>query len=87
MKLRCSQEIEIVEILGPLENRKGSCFSLSGADPDLAVLFKCKIKTKLQNNSKIHFQLATLFNDTNNHKILRILNYTIKTTNEPCNGQ
>lgn len=81
-KLRASIEIDIVEVIGSFGRRPGSAISLSGFDPDSSISFICRIKENLRPNSKVHFQLATIFTTNYNQRLLRILNYTITTTND-----
>jgi len=80
-KLRATQEIDIVEVLGSFGRRAGSALSLAGFDPDSSLSFICRLKEKPQ-TTNINFQLAVIFTDNFNKRLLRIINYSISTTND-----
>jgi len=83
--LRHSLGFEVIEILGPFNKRLGSGLSLPSCDPDLSFTFMMRINDNLKPESRYHFQLVSLFVDNYNQRYLRIINYTLLTTNDISN--
>ena len=80
--LRHSLGFEVLEILGPFTKRLGTGLSLPSCDPDLSFSFIMRINDNLKPESRYHFQLVALYVDNFNQRYLRVLNYTLFTTND-----
>jgi hypothetical protein len=80
--LRLSVGVETTDIIGPFGKRLGEGFSLSSCDPDYSFCYNLRITDSLPLNSKVNFQLVSLFIDNYDKRYLRILNYSINVNND-----
>ena len=81
--LRNTLGIETLEILGGMNNivnNNTSFFNIAGLDPDSSFIFNLKIDDSFINDQKIDFQLAVFYTDNYSNNFLRIINYTILTS-------
>ena len=81
--LRNTLGIEILEILGGMNNiinNNPSFFNIAGFDPDSSFMYNLKIDDSFVNNQKIDFQLAVFYTDNYSNNYLRVINYTILTS-------
>ncbi|CCG83767.1 protein of unknown function [Taphrina deformans PYCC 5710] len=74
MKLRCSNGLRVVSIIGGLLQKGPSDLEMGSVDADKAVTFVLKHDGKLDAKSEVHFQSAVLFTTPDGHRVLRTHN-------------
>ena len=74
--IRLSEGVNCFEILGPFNNKIAEGFQIGFCDPDYCFYYSLRIHDTLKVGSKIHVQIACLYNDNFNMRYLRIFNST-----------
>ena len=74
--IRLSEGVNCFEILGPFNNKIAEGFQIGFCDPDYCFYYSLRIHDNLKVGSKIHVQIACLYNDDFNMRYLRIFNST-----------
>ena len=80
--IRMSEGIDCVEILGPFNRKLGEAFQLGCCDPDFCYYYSLRISDNFKPKTRIHIQIACLFNDNFNQRYLRLFNSTFEITDE-----
>ncbi len=77
-KLRASNEIDIVELIGQFGSiKKTTSFEIPGCSSDYNFSAIYKLNTKLKPGQEVFFQLASIYTDIHNKRFIRILNYRL----------
>ncbi|ORY79388.1 Sec23/Sec24 trunk domain-domain-containing protein [Protomyces lactucae-debilis] len=80
MKMRCSNNLDVVQMLGNFTPRGTSDLEMGVVDADKAVTFVFKHDGKLDPREPVHFQSAVLMTTLQGQRILRIHNITAPVT-------
>lgn len=80
--IRFSMNIDLFEMLGPFNIKKGDAFILGGCDPDYLFYYSLRIKDSFKPQEKVDFQVVCMFTDNFGKKYLRIFNSTYEATDE-----
>lgn len=80
MKLRCSNGLKVVSILGGFVQKGPADLEMGSVDADKSVTFTLKHDGKLDPQREAHFQSAILFTDPGGQRILRTHNIRVAVT-------